>query len=119
MDSIRIIVLAGIVIQMFVSRSNRKLGGIIGLVVTSIILIWGMSAYGDGNTMTFFGIELSEPIFIILCLVWFGLDISQIVQKPVVRLQAQPGVPTQQPPTLPEPPQDNPSDPHGPVPPSF
>jgi hypothetical protein len=44
------------------------------LLVTLVIFIWGMSAYEEGNSMLIFNIELSEAIFIIVCILWFVFD---------------------------------------------
>jgi hypothetical protein len=73
------IIIIAIIIQGVVARSSRKAGAILGFVITLGILLWGISIYGDGDQIAFFGIPLSEPIFYLACLVWFGFDTMEFV----------------------------------------
>lgn len=45
-----------------------------GYVITTGIMVWGVSIYGDGRQIAFFGIPLSQQGFVLLCLVWYGFD---------------------------------------------
>ena len=49
-------------------------GAIVGYLITTGILLWGISLYSVGSGIAFIGIPLSEPAFLVICLVWFGFD---------------------------------------------
>lgn len=68
------IIVVAIIIQSLVSRVSRLTGAILGYVITTGILLWGISLYGEGAQIVFFGIPLSEGGFFVLCLAWYGLD---------------------------------------------
>lgn len=68
------IVLIAILAQGFIARSNRMAGAIAGYVLTTGILIWGLSLYSEGSGIAFIGIPLTQPIFLIVCAVWYGFD---------------------------------------------
>ena len=72
-------IIIAIIVQSVVAKSSRKAGAIIGFVITTGILLWGISVYGEGSEIAFFGIPLSEPIFYIACLVWYGFDAKQFL----------------------------------------
>lgn len=57
--------------------------------VTVIMFFTGVNAYSSGNAMAFFGIELSQPVFILLILVFLVFDIRSIRQ--VIRGRQQDG----------------------------
>ena len=69
------VLVVAILVQWLVSRANRTIGAITGFVITAGVLIWGLSAYSTGGSITFIGIRLSQPIFLVLCLVWFAFDV--------------------------------------------
>ena len=68
------VILVAIILQAIVSRSSRIAGAVLGYVITTGILLWGISLYGDGDQIALFGIPLSAPIFFLACLVWYGFD---------------------------------------------
>jgi len=55
-------------------------GAIIGFLITTGILVWGLSLYEDGGAIAFFGIEVPQPLFLILCVVWYVFDVVGLVQ---------------------------------------
>lgn len=58
-----------------VSKSNPKLGGWLGVVLTTGILFWGLSVYSDPYSyITFFGISLSQGMFLLLITAFYGYD---------------------------------------------
>ena len=58
-----------------VSKSNPKLGGWLGVVLTSGILIWGLSIYSEPySAVTFFDIPLSQGMFLLLVMAFYGYD---------------------------------------------
>ena len=92
-----VIVLA-IIVQAVVAKFSRIAGAVIGYIITTRILLWGMSVYGEGNQIALFGIPLSQPVFLIACLVWYAFDtkefmaarkeasaIEQVLTSPLVR----------------------------------
>ena len=68
------IIIVAILVQTFVAKANRLFGAILGFLITGGILLWGLGVYADGGQIALFGIPLSEPIFLIACLVWFWFD---------------------------------------------
>jgi hypothetical protein len=68
------IVIIAIVAQGFISRTNRMAGAIAGYVITTGILLWGISLYSAGSGIAFLGIPLSEGIFIVVCIAWYGFN---------------------------------------------
>jgi hypothetical protein len=68
------IIIVAILIQTVVAKANRLAGAVLGFVITTGILLWGLGVYADGSQIALFGIPLSQPIFLIACLVWFWFD---------------------------------------------
>ena len=73
-------IVGAIVVQSLVSRVNALAGAIVGYMVTTGILIWGWTAYSQGDAIAFFGIVFSLPVFVIACLVWYGFDTFELVK---------------------------------------
>jgi hypothetical protein len=63
-----------IIIQVIVSRNSRKTGAIFGYVITTGILLWGISSYASGGAIALVGLRLSAIEFFILCLIWYAAD---------------------------------------------
>jgi hypothetical protein len=74
------IIIVAIILQSFVSRANRMAGAIFGFVITTGILVWGISLYGQGSEIAFFGFPLTEPVFFIVCAVWYGFDVRSLMR---------------------------------------
>lgn len=74
------IIFIAIIIQSAIARSSRAAGAIAGYVITTGILLWGLNAYSDGNYISLFGIELSQGMFFLSCLIWYGIDTYQYMQ---------------------------------------
>ena len=72
------VILIAVVAQVIISRVNRVAGAIAGFLITLGILIWGLDAYNSGYTITLVGMELSQAIFLVVCLVWFGFDAMEL-----------------------------------------
>jgi len=68
------VIIIAIILQSFIARSNRMAGAIAGYVITTGILLWGLSVYNAENTITFFGVPIPQGLFIVLCLVWYVFD---------------------------------------------
>jgi len=79
------LILGAIIVQYLISRASRKAGAIVGFLITTGILIWGLSVYAQSNMLykyyiTFFGIRLSQTAFLLLCLVWYAFDVREFVR---------------------------------------
>lgn len=68
------IVLIAILAQGMIARTNRMAGAIAGYVLTTGILIWGLSLYNQGSGIALIGIPLSQPVFLVTCAVWYAFD---------------------------------------------
>lgn len=68
------IVIIAIIAQSMIARTNRMAGAIAGFVLTTGILIWGLSLYRQGSGIALLGFPLSQPIFLVVCLVWYGFN---------------------------------------------
>ena len=67
-------ILAAVFVQWLISKASRIAGAIVGYLITTGILIWGLGAYASGGYITFSEIELSQPVFIGMCVVWYVFD---------------------------------------------
>jgi hypothetical protein len=66
---------------MLEGNANMKYGfgrAILGIIITILIAIVGFTAYDEGNTMEWFGIELSQGVFIVLVCAFLLFDIYAI-----------------------------------------
>jgi hypothetical protein len=68
-------IVAAIIVQAIIRQFSLIAGAIAGFIITTGILIWGLSVYAEGDVIALAGeLELSQPIFIVLCLAWYGFD---------------------------------------------
>ena len=73
-------ILAAVIIQSVISKANLLLGAIVGYVITTGILIWGLSVYSNPyHYIAFFGIELSKGVFLALCVIWYIFDTFELM----------------------------------------
>jgi len=68
------VIIVAIVVQSWISKASRTAGAIVGFVITTGILLWGLAIYDQHGQIAFFGIPLSQPVFVILCIVWYAFD---------------------------------------------
>ena len=73
------IVLA-IIIQMVIAGVSRIAGAVVGYIITTGILIWGLGLYGSGYQIAFFGIPLSQTVFMIAILAWYVFDTKEFIE---------------------------------------
>ena len=73
------IVIIAIIAQGIIARSNRMAGAIAGYLLTTGILIWGLSLYNEGSGIALLGIPLSQPIFLVVCIVWYAFDTKAFI----------------------------------------
>ena len=84
------IIIIAIVAQSFLSRASRMAGAIAGYIITTGILIWGISLYNAGYGIAFLGIPLNEPLFFVACIAWYGLDTRAFLRaRSIANRQAQ------------------------------
>lgn len=74
-----VVILIAVIIQILISIASRIAGAIVGYLITTGILIWGISVYSDEGIITFIGIHLSESVFLIICLIWYIFDTIEFV----------------------------------------
>jgi hypothetical protein len=74
------IILVAIVLQIFISRMSRMAGAIVSYLITTGILLWGISLYNVDSGIIFLGVPLSEPVFVVLCMVWYGFDTKALLR---------------------------------------
>jgi len=85
------VIIVALVLQSFVSRASRMAGAIAGYAITTGIMLWGFSVYGDGSQVTFFDVPLSPAAFFVLCIVWYGFDTKTFLRaKKASELSASP-----------------------------
>lgn len=69
------IIFLAVIVMGSVSKSNPKLGGWLGVALTTGIFFWGISVYSDPYSfVTFFGIPLSQGMFLLLITAFYGYD---------------------------------------------
>ena len=97
------VIVVAIIVQVIVAKFSRIAGAVIGYIITTGILLWGISVYGQGNQIALFGIPLSQPILLMACLVWYGFDtrdfmaarkkaskIELVLQSPLIQNEGEP-----------------------------
>jgi hypothetical protein len=86
-------IVAAIIEQVIVSRFSRMAGAAIGYMITTGILLWGVSVYGEGGQIALAGIPLSQPIFLVACLVWYGFDTRELMAARKMASEMKAGTP--------------------------
>jgi hypothetical protein len=76
---LRIIILIGIAIQFLLFTTSRKRAAIFGYVITTFVLIYGLVAYNSSGRIALFYIEISQGLFIALCILWYGFDTYELI----------------------------------------
>ena len=67
--------------QVSISAKDKLAGSIFGYVANTLILLLGLSLYSSGTGyMTFAGIPLPEPVFVLLCALWYVQDTFQFIK---------------------------------------
>ena len=72
------VIIGALVIQAIVRNISSIAGAIFGYIITTGILIWGLSVYAEGNIITFFSIPLSKQIFLYAVFAWYWLDTNEL-----------------------------------------
>ncbi len=68
------VIIGAIIAQRLITRVSRLAGSIAGYVITTGIFLWGLWLYSTGDGIAFLGFPLSQPVFIVAILVWYGFD---------------------------------------------
>jgi len=74
------IIIVAIIAQSFISKASRMAGAVVGFIVTTGILLWGISLYGGGSGIALLGIPLSETVFIAVCIAWYGFNTRALLR---------------------------------------
>jgi hypothetical protein len=79
-------ILVGILITAAVSRSRPNLAGWLGLALTTVILIWGLTIYSQGGSAVgFLGIPLPKMVFLALIGLFYGVNLAQVTRPTTTR----------------------------------
>jgi len=70
-----LLILIAIIGQWYVSRFSNKVRAIGQLGITTAILLIGIAVYSLGGQMVLGPLQFSEPVFILLSLVWYYIDL--------------------------------------------
>jgi hypothetical protein len=73
------VIIVAIIIQGLIAKGSKIAGAVVGYLITTGILVWGLSLYSDGDQIALFGIPLSQPVFIVSILVWYGFDTKEFI----------------------------------------
>jgi hypothetical protein len=73
------IIIGALIVQWLVARFSRIAGAIIGFLITTGILLWGFSIYAQGGYIELFNFQLSQPIFLVVCAVWYIFDVTEFI----------------------------------------
>lgn len=76
-------ILFALMVQSAIAQASRTSGAIVGFLITTGILLWGLDAYSVGGAIAFFGIPLSKPVFIGACVLWYLFDAKGLFQAAV------------------------------------
>jgi hypothetical protein len=74
------IIIAAIVLQAYIAHIFKLTGAILSYLITTGILLWGLSLYADNSGVAFLGFPLTQPIFLVLCLVWYVFDTRSLLR---------------------------------------
>lgn len=73
------VIFIAVIIQSAIAKSSPRLGAMVGYLITSGILLWGLGVYAQDGWITFFGFDLSFSAFIIFCVIWYLYDSFQFL----------------------------------------
>lgn len=71
------ILISAIIAEVVISLINRKIGAILGVIITAVITVFGIGVYAGGQYIKFFGIRIDFPIFMLICLAFLSLDVRR------------------------------------------
>jgi transcription elongation factor Elf1 len=72
------VIIGALVVQAIVRNISKIAGAMFGYIITTGILIWGLSVYAEGNIITWFSIPLSKQIFLYAVFAWYWLDTNEL-----------------------------------------
>ena len=73
------VIVVAILIQAVISAASKVAGAIAGYLITTGILLWGLSLYGGGDQIALAGIPLPPPVFFVVVLIWYGFDTAGLM----------------------------------------
>jgi hypothetical protein len=72
------VIIIALVAQSIISKASRMAGAVVGFLITSGILLWGLGVYAEGDEIAFFGVAIPQVVFVILCLIWYAFNVKEI-----------------------------------------
>lgn len=72
------VIIVALIIQSAIAKSSHVAGAVVGFLITTGILLWGLSVYSTGGGMMLFGIPFSRTGFIVACIIWYLFDTAQL-----------------------------------------
>ncbi|MCD4781269.1 MAG: hypothetical protein K8S27_12085 [Candidatus Omnitrophica bacterium] len=70
-------IIVAILLQGVMSKGSKTVGAVFGYILTTGILIWGLTVYAQGDQIALFGMPISQTVFIVACLVWYAFDTKE------------------------------------------
>jgi hypothetical protein len=71
MDVERVVLLSSVILVVIVAMWRRRLGGILGLLLSCGILWWGLGVYDKGGAIGLAGKPISKTVFLVFVGIFF------------------------------------------------
>jgi hypothetical protein len=72
------VILFALIIQSAIAKSSHKGGAIVGYLIITGILLWGLSVYAAGGFITLFTFPLSKSFFMGACIFWYLANTKEL-----------------------------------------
>jgi hypothetical protein len=73
------VIVIALIIQTLIAKKSRGTGAVVSYLITGGILVWGLGVYAQGDGILFFGVPISLPVFVGLCVFWFAMDTRELI----------------------------------------
>lgn len=73
------VIVVSYLVKNFISSHSRVAGALFGFLITTGILLLGLLLYSGGGAMMIGVIELSQPVFLGVCVIWYLMDLAELV----------------------------------------
>lgn len=87
------LIVVSFLVKNFISSHSRVAGALFGFLITTGILLLGRLLYAGGGAMLIGVIELSQPVFIGVCAIWYLIDLAELVNA--INLARHPKAPSE------------------------
>ena len=68
-------IIIGIGIVIAIRRFSPIIAGILGLLLTIGVAVWGVLSFKRGAALAFAGYEITQPVFLGFVAVWCGIEV--------------------------------------------